>query len=160
MRFRFAMDGPSYERTKEDLKKLLRKHGLRWKGDFRAGIFVWRSASEGVDATYERDATSNELLRVALAWRGRRRSEFLEDLKEFVWNTGGEMSEDEGPAPADEKVQAYVSRELEFWDRINKPNVTYLETRGRPKAWIERDLAEWKKRREEKHREILGRVGT
>lgn len=159
MRFRFTLDGPAYEESKDGLKRIRTKRGLRWVGDFRAGIFVWKSSSERLEASYERDA-SDTLVRVSLVWQGRHKSAFLEDLKTFVWDAGGTASEDEGPAPADEKVQGYISRELDFWDRINQPNVEYLKARGRPKAWIDRDLEEWKKRREEKRRELLGRVGS
>lgn len=156
MRYRFRLEGPAYSRHKESLKRLLAKHGLRWRGDREA--FVWAGTSERVIATYERDPQRDVTLSAELVWESRKKTEFLEDLKEWVWSVGGEGGQDE-TGPPTTTAKALVERELAVWDVVHKPDATRLRAEGRPDAWIQRDLREWKRRRDERRRELMAELG-
>lgn len=154
MRFRFDLEGEAYSKHKEAFKRLLAKHGLRWKGTLERPL--WASDSERVSAVFDRDETQDILRKAALVWEGRKKSGLLEDLKAWSWQIGGKVSEEKGPAP--EEVGDEVERALDFWDLVYKPNVDWLTVQGRPVSWIEEDVRRWKRRRLERRRELMGRA--
>ena len=154
MRFRFVLDGPKYSEHKGALKKLLREHGLAWKGGMTRG--AWVSGKERLLAEFERDAERDVTLKATLTWEGRAKTPFLNAVKAWVFSLGGSS---EGPPSGKEAKAAEeerLARELELWDRTHKPDAAALEAQGRPRAWIERDLKAWKKEREAKRHELLG----
>ena len=51
-----------------------------------------------------------------------------------------------------------MERALTLWDIVNKPDVDRLRERGRPSAWIEEDVRRWKRRRQERRRELMGQI--
>ena len=156
MRYRFRLDGPAYSKHKDALKRLLARHGLRWRGDRE--VFVWASTSERLVARYERDPQRDVTLSADLVWESRKKTAFLEDLKEWVWSAGGEGGEDQtGPPPTTAKP--LVDRELAVWDAVHKPDANRLRADGRPEAWIQRDVREWKRKREERRRELMAELG-
>jgi len=156
MRYRFRVDGASYSRQKEGLKRLLSRHGLRWRGDRET--FVWASTKERLLATYQRDSERDVTLSAELVWEARKKTEFLEDLKAWVWSVGGEGGLDEGGPPGT-TAKALVDRELAVWDLVHKPDVERLRREGRPEAWIQRDVREWKRQRDEQRRELRAELG-
>ncbi len=155
MRFRFDVDGPAYSKHKEAFKRLLAKHGLRWRGTLSRPL--WGSAAERVSAVFDRDEARDVLIKATLVWEGRKKSKLLEDLKAWVWQIGGTGSEDSGPAAKD--VADDVEQALRLWDLVHKPDVDRLADQGRPRAWIEEDMRRWKRRRQERRRELMGLVG-
>ena len=156
MRYRFRVDGGTYSRHKETLKRLLVKHALRWRGDRET--FVWAGTKERLLATYERDPARDVTLSAELVWEARKKTEFLEDLKAWVWSVGGEGGLDEGGPPVT-TAKALVDRELAVWDVVHKPDVERLRREGRPEAWIQRDVHDWKQKREERRRELMAELG-
>jgi len=156
VRYRFRLDGVVYSKHKEAFKRLLAKHGLRWKGDRET--FVWASTKERLLATYQRDAAKDVTIAAELVWESRKKTEFLEDLKEWVWSVGGEGGADDSGPPAT-TAKALVDRELAVWDAVHKPDAERLRAEGRPEAWIQRDLKEWKRKRDERRRELMGELG-
>lgn len=154
MRFRFDLPGDAYSKHKEAFKRLLAKHGLRWKGTLERPL--WAGASERVSAEFDRDAQQDVLRRAVLRWEGRLKSKLLEDLRAWTWEVGGQASEEEGP-PA-EAVVDDVELALRLWDMVYKPNEAWLRVQGRPSAWIEEDVRRWKRMRAERRRELMGRA--
>ncbi len=154
MRFRFELKGDAYSGHKEAFKRILAKHGLRWKGTLERPL--WASGAERVSAVFDRDAAADLLRGAVLIWEGRTKSRLLEDLKEWAWQVGGRGQEETGPA-ADE-VSGDVEAALRFWDLVYKPNVDWLKSQGRPPAWIEEDLKRWKRARMARQRELLGQA--
>jgi hypothetical protein len=154
MRFRFDLKGDAYSRHKEAFKRILAKHGLRWMGTLDRP--QWSSPSERVSATFDRDEAKDLLRAASLVWEGRRKSRLLEDLKAWAWEIGGTVSEEKAPS-ADDAIDD-VERALRMWDAVHKPNVDRLREEGRPKAWIEEDLRRWKRQRQERRRELMGRI--
>lgn len=154
MRFRFELPGDAYSRHKDAFKRLLARHALRWKGTLDRPL--WASPSEKVSAVFERDEARDVLLKAVLVWEGRKKSALLEDLKAWAWQVGGRASEESAPAP--EEVVDDVEQALRFWDIVYKPNVDWLRGQGRPRAWIEEDLRRWKRMRQERRRELMGRA--
>jgi len=153
MRLRFVLDGQAYSKNKASFKKLLRKHKLGFKGSF--GNFLWQNAGEKVRADFVRDELKDLTITATLVWEGRKKSEFLEELKAWVWELGGKADKEDVEGPKPSEIQSKVDAELEFWDRLNKPDVEHLEATGRPKEWIDRDIEDWKKRRREKKKELM-----
>ncbi len=149
------MDGRAYSKNKASFKKLLKKHHMKFKGSF--GNFVWSSDKETIRAEFERDEEKDITLKATLVWEGRKKTEFMEELKAWVWENGGKSDKDETPAPKSSEITAKVERELEFWDGINKPNVERLKASGRPDEWIKKDIEAWKKQRREKKKELMSR---
>lgn len=154
MRFRFELDGDAYSRNKEAFKRVLAKHGLRWKGTLERPL--WTGGSERVTAVFDRDAERDVLRHAVLLWEGRTKSKLLEDLKAWTWEVGGKAEEEKGPAV--EEVSDEVEAALHFWDLVYKPNVDWLKAQGRPAAWIEEDVRRWKRQRQMRQRELLGRA--
>jgi len=152
MRYRFFLDGQAYSKNKNSFKMLLRKHKLAFKGSF--GDFVWKNEREKVIAEFERDLEKNLTISATLVWEGRKKTEFMEELKAWIWELGGKGEKDEAPVPKASDIESRVAEELEFWDGINKPDVGHLRATGRPEEWIKRDVEDWKKRRREKKREL------
>src|SRR3989304_3693605 len=87
MRFLVEIEGTAYSRHKEAFKRLLAKHGLRWKGTRDRPL--WAGAAERVTAEFERDEGRDILLRAVLRWGGRLKSKLLADLKAWAWGGGG-----------------------------------------------------------------------
>src|SRR2546429_9733779 len=52
MRFRFEMDGEVYSKNKESFKRLLAKHGLRWRGSLDRPF--WASSPGAVTPAFAR----------------------------------------------------------------------------------------------------------
>ncbi|MGQ0798441.1 MAG: hypothetical protein ACT4OI_11370 [Methanobacteriota archaeon] len=154
MRFRLDLEGDTYSKHKEVFKRILAKHGLRWKGTLDRPL--WAGASERVSATFDRDEAKDVLRRASLVWEGRKKSALLEDLKAWAWQVGGTASEERGPA-ADAVVDD-VEQALRLWDLVHKPNVERLREAGRPKAWIDEDVKRWKRLRQERRRAMMGRA--
>jgi len=154
MRFRFDIGGETYSKHKEAFKRVLARHGLRWHGTLDRP--EWRGRAERVHASYERDEAKDVLVRATLVWEGQTKSKLLEDLKAWAWEVGGKVEEEKRPA-ADE-VTDDVERALTLWDIVNKPDVDRLRERGRPSAWIEEDVRRWKRRRQERRRELMGQI--
>lgn len=155
MRIRFLLQGEAYSSNKDDFKRILKKHGLAWKGSF--DNIWWGSEREKVTAFFERDEVKDVTLSATLTWEGRKRTELLEELKGWVKELGGEVSELKADVARGEKE---IERQLEFWDKLNKPNIDYLRSQGRPEAWIKRDLEEWRKKRRERKKELLSSMGS
>ena len=145
MRFLVEIEGTAYSRHKEAFKRLLAKHGLRWKGTLDRPL--WAGAAERVTAEFERDEGRDILLRAVLRWDGRLKSKLLEDLKAWAWEVGGRVSED--PGPNLEEASDDIEQALRLWDMIYKPNEEWLRGQGRPASWIEEDVRRWKRLRQE-----------
>jgi hypothetical protein len=154
MRFRFEMDGAAYSRHKDSFKRLLAKHGLRWRGTLEHPM--WASGSDRVNATFDRDDDKDVLRHATLVWEGRRKSPLLEDLKAWSWQVGGKTTEE--AAPSTDEVSEEVETALTYWDIVWKPNVDWLRSQGRPSTWIEEDVRKWKRARQERRRELMGQA--
>lgn len=153
MRFRLEIPGDLYSRHKDSFKRILAKHGLRWKGTLDRP--AWASPSERVGGSFDRDEAKDVLRRASLTWEGRKKSALLEDLKAWAWQIGGAVEEDHGKAAGE--VVDDVEKALELWDLVHKPNVERLREQGRPKEWVEEDVRRWKRQRQERRRELMGR---
>ena len=77
MRFRFEMDGEAYSKNKESFKRILAKHGLRWKGSLERPF--WASGSERVTAVFDRDREKDVLRNAILLWESVKKSTLLEE---------------------------------------------------------------------------------
>ena len=154
MRFRFELDGEAYSKHKDAFKRVLAKHGLRWQGSLEHPL--WASRAERVSAVFDRDEAHDVLRSATLVWQGPKKSELLEELKRWAWEAGGRAAEETGPA-ADE-VSSEVEDALRYWDLVYKPNVDWLASQGRPRAWIEEDLKRWKHQRQTRQRELTAQA--
>src|ERR687888_159233 len=92
MRFRFEMDGETYSKHKDSFKRLLAKHGLRWRGSLDRPF--WASGTERVSALFDREAEKDVLRSASLIWESASKSRLLEDLKAWAWEIGAKASED------------------------------------------------------------------
>ncbi len=155
MRYRFLLDGQLYSKNKSSFKELLKKHKLAFKGSF--GNFLWQNENEKVRAEFQRDEEKDVTLSATLVWEGRKKTEFMEELKAWVWELGGKGDKDETPQPKASEVDSRVDKELEFWDRINKPDVDRLKATGRPEQWIKKDVEDYRRRRRERKKELMER---
>src|SRR5205807_1173827 len=154
MRFRFEMDGDVYTKNKESFKRLLAKHGLRWRGSLDRPF--WASGMERVTAVFDRDEERDLLRSAALVWESAGKSRLLEDLKAWAWEAGAKAVEDRSPSAED--VTDEVEQALRYWDIVWKPNEDWLKAQGRPRAWIEADVKRWKQQRQERRRELVGQA--
>jgi hypothetical protein len=154
MRFRFDLPGEAYSKHKDAFKRILAKHGLRWQGNLEHPL--WSSRTERVSAVFDRDEAHDVLRAATLAWQGSKKSPLLEDLKSWAWEVGGQVEEESGPAAED--VNEDVEQALRFWDIVYKPNVDWLASQGRPRAWIDEDLKRWKRQRQTRQRELMGQA--
>lgn len=152
MRFRFVLDGGKYSKRKRDFKKLLKENGLRWRGNMAE--FVWEGKRERVVAEFERDEERDVTTQATLTWEGRAKTPFLNALKTWVFSLGGKSSEEKITREDTKAAKARVEQELAFWDAIHKPDTDALRAAGRPEDWIERDLAQWKRERNAKRKEL------
>ena len=154
MRFRFILDGASYSKNKDAFKVILKRHGLGFRGS--RDTFVWSSRSESVTATFERDEDRDVTVRADLLWQSRKKTPLLNEIKEWVWSVGGHGGEEDDTAPDPASGEA-VDRELAIWDAVHRPDAERLRREGRPEAWIDRDVKDWKRKRVEKKRELAAR---
>jgi len=154
MRFRFEMVGDVYSKHKESFKRLLAKHGLRWRGSLDRPF--WASGTERVTAVFDRDEERDLLRSAALVWESAGKSRLLEDLKAWAWEAGAKAVEDQSPSAED--VTDEVEQALRYWDIVWKPNEDWLKAQGRPRAWIEADVKRWKQQRQERRRELVGQA--
>ncbi len=154
MRFRLDLSGETYSKHKEAFKRILAKHGLRWQGTLEHPL--WSSRTDRVSAVFDRDEAHDVLRGATLTWQGAKKSGLLEDLKAWAWEVGGRAVEEAGPAADD--VTQEVETALRFWDIVYKPNVDWLASQGRPKAWIDEDLRRWKRQRQMRQRELTGQA--
>jgi len=152
MRFRFVLDGPKYSKHKGQFKKMLAEHRLSWKGNMTE--FVWASAKERVRAEFERDEARDVTVSATLVWEGKAKTPFLNELKTWTFSIGGKTAEEKLTKASSSAAKERIERELEFWDRLNKPDADALRSAGRPEEWIDRDLKEWKKARDARRREL------
>jgi len=154
MRFRFEMDGDVYSKHKDSFKRLLAKHGLRWRGSLDRPF--WASATERVTGLFDRDAEKDLLKSATLTWESAGKSRLLEDLKAWAWEVGARAVEDRSPSA--EEVTDEVEQALRYWDIVWKPNEDILKAQGRPQAWIDADVKRWKQQRQERRRELIGQA--
>ncbi len=151
VRVRFVLDGAKYSKHKAQFKAILKDHRLAWKGGL--DTFVWSSAKERVVGDFERDPARDVTIRATLAWEGKAKTPFLNELKAWVFSLGGTMEAARSPPPS--AAKARVEEELAFWDRLHKPDVDALRAAGRPEEWIAKDLREWKRARDAHRKELL-----
>jgi len=142
MLVRFKLDGRTYSKNKEAFKQMLRKHGIFWKGTMQQPW--WGSNTEKVIAEFERDQVREITVSATLIWEGESESAFLKDFRTWciglkAEETSMKVSELKGSAD-----------DLLFYDMIYKPQEAYLESSGRPKTWIERDLAKFEAEKSKK----------
>jgi len=154
MRFRATIPGEAYSHNKEKFKKLMKKHGLRWKGTFSSPW--WGGETERVDAEYVRDKEKDVTIEAILVWHGNERTPFLEEFLEWVTETGGKVKEE---LVDEETVMQKIEEELKFWDSIHKPPVNQWREEGRPERWIKEDLKKWRRKREAKRKQLLNKYG-
>jgi hypothetical protein len=155
MRVAFTVSGEAYSEHKNALKKLLKAHGLKWLGNL--DNVWWGSATERLYAKYDRDEERNMTTAAHLTWDGKAKSAFLNELRAWVSEADGK--EDRSPPKTDAKARKQLDLALSFWESITKPDTEQLQETGRPKAWVEKDLDDWKKRREAKRRELRAQLG-
>src|SRR5437867_3854793 len=122
MRFRFEMPGDTYSKNKESFKRILARHGLRWRGSLDRPF--WASGSERVTALFDRDQEKDVLRNATLVWESAKKSTLLEDLKAWAWEVGAKAVEDR--APSAEEVTDEVEQALRYWDIVWKPNVDFV----------------------------------
>src|SRR2546426_2285632 len=96
MRFRFDMPGETYSKNKESFKRILARHGLRWRGSLDRPF--WASGSQRVTALFDRDQEKDVLRNVTLIWESAKKSTLLEDLKACAWEDGAKAFEDRRPS--------------------------------------------------------------
>jgi hypothetical protein len=149
----FSFDGSVYSDNKDSFKKILRKHGLKWKGSL--GDFVWIGEKDKVVAEFERDQERDVTLSATLIWSGEKKTDFAKELESWAKEVGAEK----GKASKKKVPDRNVKKELEFWDSLNKPDEERLRAEGRPQSWIEKDIREWKRKRRQKRKELLERYG-
>ena len=129
---RFKMDGWAYSKNKEAFKQLLKKYGIYWKGTFQDPW--WGSAIEKVTAEYERDQVREITVSATLTWEGEGETPFLKDFR--TWCQG--LKADETSIKVGQGKG--TSDEVLFYDMMYKPQEAFLETTGRPKSWIDKDM--------------------
>lgn len=149
MKKEFELEGSTYSRNKDGFKRILRKHGLRWKGSL--GNFEWIGRDDKVTAYFDRDEERGVTLKSRLVWEGKRKSDFLSELADWIKTLEGAPARRRG-ITKDSKQK--VQRELEFWDKIHEPSVEGMKAEGRPESWISKDVEEWKAKRKEKEKEL------
>lgn len=156
MHFSVLIDGGSYTARKDEFKKILRKHGVKWVGS--PTRFMWTGPQDSVEAHYERDEVKDVTLSATLTWRGQEETPFLEEFRAWTAEVGAkplEVSEDEEL----ERLERLVASEMRFWENIHRPPVEELRRQGRPEEWIERDLERFEARRREKLQELRSQYG-
>ncbi|MCK4455815.1 MAG: hypothetical protein KAU99_05655 [Thermoplasmata archaeon] len=149
MKKEFDLEGSTYSNNKADFKRILRKHGLRWKGSL--GNFEWIGRDDKVTAYFDRDEQKGITLNARLVWEGKKKSDFLSELTDWIKSLHGAPVR-RGGLTKDTKQK--IQRELEFWDKIHEPSVEAMKAEGRPESWITKDLEEWKAKRKEKEKEL------
>lgn len=154
MKREFSFEGSVYSNNKASFKKILKKHGFVWKG--KLGDFIWLGKNEKVIAEFERDPERDITLSATLVWSGKKKSDFLKELEKWVEDVGGKKTQGKAKKSSPDKR---IQEELEFWDKLNKPDEERLRVEGRPEDWIERDVKEWRKRRNRKKKELIERYG-
>jgi hypothetical protein len=150
MKKEFELEGSVYSDNKSDFKRILRKHGLRWKGSL--GNFEWIGADDKVTAYFDRDEQKNITLKARLLWEGKKKSDLLSELTSWIESLEG-VPKKRRAGPTKESKQR-IQRELEFWDKLHEPPVEGMKAEGRPESWINKDLEEWKAKRKEKEKEL------
>jgi hypothetical protein len=139
---------------KAEFKKLLRGHGLKWRG--RMGDFIWIGENDKVVADFERDAERDVTISATLTWSGKKKTDFLKELENWAKEVGGEKKDATGK---DRNAEKKIEKELEFWDELNKPDKERLIAEGRPESWIEKDIKRWRKKKRQKKKELVERYG-
>lgn len=153
MKVQFIIKGSDYSKNKDALKKILKKYGLQWKGTMTNAF--WRSEKEILRASFERNEEKDITIMATLIWEGEKKTPFLKELK--AWTSKLECKIASVKKAKTTAEEDFVQKELEFWDKINRPDVEYLRATGRPEAWIKKDLKEWKVAREKKRKELLAK---
>src|SRR5207245_9980674 len=95
MRRRFDMPGETYSKNKESFKRILARHGLRWRGSLDRPL--WASGSERVTAVFDRDQEKDVLRGATLLWESAKKSTLLEDLKAWAWEVGAKDVQGRSP---------------------------------------------------------------
>jgi hypothetical protein len=150
----FSFDGPVYSENKAGFKKLLRNHGLKWRGSM--GDFIWIGENDKVVAEFERDTEKEVTISATLTWSGKKKTGFLKELESWADEVGSEKTDVTGK---DESTEKKIKMKLEFWDELNKPDKERLKAEGRPESWIEKDVKEWRKKKRQKKKELVDRYG-
>jgi hypothetical protein len=139
---RFKLDGRVYSKNKEAFKTLLKKHGIYWKGTFVEPW--WGSDSEKVTALFERDQVRDITIAAVLTWEGETESPFLKEFKTWCY---GLKAQELSVKASDMKRSV---DDIMFYDMVYKPQAAYLESSGRPKSWIEKDMQRFETERTKK----------
>jgi hypothetical protein len=151
---KFSFDGVVYSDNKAGFKKLLRSHGLKWKGSM--GDFVWIGENDKVVADFERDTERDVTISATLTWSGKKKTDFLKELENWAKEVGAEKKDVTGK---DKSAVKKIEKELEFWDELNKPDKERLMAEGRPESWIEKDIKRWRRKKRQKKKELVDRYG-
>jgi hypothetical protein len=150
MKREYELEGRTYSEHKAEFKRILRKYSLKWKGSMND--FQWVGKSDRVSAHFDRDEQRDITLKARFIWEGKKKTDFLSALAEWVRNLEGKPVKKGRKRSVESKEKIQV--ELEFWDRIHQPSVESMKAEGRPESWISKDIEDWKKKRKEKEKEL------
>lgn len=150
MKIQFKLNGKDYSKNKKEFKKILKKHGLKWKGSISKPY--WKNDKEKVEAEFIRDDEKDITISATLIWEGLEKTEFLSDLKEWCLKFDCEIME------IVNNKNLEIEKKLKFWDIFHKPCLEYLQLTKRPKKWIELDIEKWKRERAKKQKELIDNI--
>lgn len=153
----YTIRGIDYSQNKTDFKKLLAKHGLKWKGHMHHAI--WGSNRETITGVFIRDEDRNITLTATLTWEGEEDTEFLTEFKKWVTALIPKTDHSEILGIKQDDINRRIQQELELWDITHKPDIKHLKTSGRPVEWIKNDIENWKRERGKIEQRLLSIYG-
>src|SRR5207247_9755684 len=93
MRFRFEMPGDTYSKNKESFKRILARHGLRWRGSLDRPF--WASGRERVTALFDRDQEKDVLRNATLVRESGKKPTLPEHHKAWAGEVGAKAGGEE-----------------------------------------------------------------
>lgn len=87
------LPGQAYHDTKSEFKKLLKKHGIKWRGTMQSPF--WKGKDDAIAGKFKKDqeGVTQEAL---LTWYGTDDTEFYEEFREYCLSVGGKVTEQTG----------------------------------------------------------------
>lgn len=148
MKVIYEMKGKAYHELKNEIKGMMRQHGIKWTGSFEHP--KWEGRDDKITAFYDRvDGVTQS---ATLTWESNRVTNFILRFQPYMdaLVENNKAKKLESDLSEDQEANA----ELAIFTQVFKPNPELMRKGGAPESFISAAMEDWEKKLYDKKVEL------